>query len=164
MNTVQQLKKYGHQTLDSQRIELLGRNLLIEQLIRGSLEVAVPLRDRGVDLIAYADLTSDVEQFVSRPIQLKAASHRAFSLDQKYARIAGLIFAFVWHVDSEEETRIYALNYGEALGIAHQLGWTKTASWCKGNYSNTRPGKNVEQLLESYLMTPEAWLSRLTHD
>ena len=40
-------------TVDSQLIEIIGRNRLINELLRGGLEVATPLRDRGIDLIAY---------------------------------------------------------------------------------------------------------------
>jgi hypothetical protein len=40
--------------LDTQQIELLGRNRL-EWIIRADLEVPIPIRDRGIDLIAYAD-------------------------------------------------------------------------------------------------------------
>ena len=41
--------------LDSQRIELMGRNLLVSLRIRDGLEVARPEPDRGIDLIVYAD-------------------------------------------------------------------------------------------------------------
>ena len=42
--------------VDSQVIELLGRNRLVSELLRAGLEVAIPARDRGIDLIAYLDL------------------------------------------------------------------------------------------------------------
>lgn len=35
---------------DSQRVELLGRNRLIDELLRDNLEVALPIRDRGMTL------------------------------------------------------------------------------------------------------------------
>ena len=41
--------------LDTQSIEILGRNRLINELIGAGIEVAQPLRDRGIDLIAYLD-------------------------------------------------------------------------------------------------------------
>ena len=41
--------------LDTQQIELLGRNRLVNEIIRANLEVTVPIRDRGIDMIAYAD-------------------------------------------------------------------------------------------------------------
>jgi len=47
----------------SQIVEFLGRQRLIAELIRDGLEVALPTRDRGVDLIAYADLSKHVERF-----------------------------------------------------------------------------------------------------
>ena len=36
-------------THDSQVIELLGRNLLVAELLQAGLEVALPIRDRGLD-------------------------------------------------------------------------------------------------------------------
>lgn len=72
--------------LDSQIIELLGRNRLVDELMRAGLEVAIPIRDRGVDLIAYADLESKVASFVTCSIQMKASSLAAFGIDQKYQK------------------------------------------------------------------------------
>src|SRR5262245_32215102 len=72
VNSTVRLKRCGVE-LDSQVIEILGRQRLIAELLRDGLEVAVPVRDRGVDLIAYADLSQQVARFASRPIQMKAA-------------------------------------------------------------------------------------------
>lgn len=58
---------------DSQLTELSGRHFLIAQLVAGGLEVAVPVRDRGIDLIAYLDLSAETQQFVACPIQMKAS-------------------------------------------------------------------------------------------
>ncbi len=143
--------------LDTQMIELLGRSRLIDQLLRAGLEVALPQRDRGVDLIAYADLSAQVDRFSARPIQMKASSKRAFSLNQKYARISDLIMAYVWHVDAPEQTVIHALTYDQALSVAEEAGWTKTPSWATGSYSTSRPSKRIEALLEPFRMTPAKW-------
>lgn len=43
-------------TVDTQLVELAGRNWLASELLRAGLEVARPERDRGIDLIAYVDL------------------------------------------------------------------------------------------------------------
>jgi hypothetical protein len=115
--------------LDKQVVELLGRERLIGELLRDGLEVAVPARDRGVDLIAYADLSKQVTRFSSRPIQMKASSTRAFGVDRKYDRIADLILAYVWHIDNPQAAVTYALSYAEAVRIAEVMGWTKTDSW-----------------------------------
>jgi hypothetical protein len=68
--------------LDTQMTEILGRQAVVEQLIRAGLEVAVPHRDRGIDLIVYADLMTEVNEFAALPIQMKAASNRAFSIER----------------------------------------------------------------------------------
>ena len=143
--------------MDSQRIELLGRNLLVSELIRAGLEVALPLRDRGVDLVVYADQASAVEAFAAVPIQMKAASERSFGIDQKYAKIANLLLVHVWNVGQPEDLEIFALRYPDAVAIAEQKGWTATASWERGGYSVSRPGKELFKLLEPYRMSREKW-------
>jgi hypothetical protein len=144
-------------------IELLGRNQLTDELLRAGLEVARPVRDRGIDLIAYADLESKVEAFVARPIQMKAASQRSFSLNKKYEKFPNLLIAHVWHLDLPDDVRTYALSYAEAFGVAEKMGWTRTSSWLdNGVYSNTRPGVKLRELLEPFRMTSERWWQRVT--
>ncbi|MHB2036215.1 MAG: hypothetical protein ACYCPW_05680 [Nitrososphaerales archaeon] len=41
--------------MDTQLVELAGRNWLTSELLKAGLEVARPERDRGIDLIAYVD-------------------------------------------------------------------------------------------------------------
>lgn len=59
---------------DSQQVEMFGRNVLVAQLVADGLEVAVPQRDRGVDLVVYADRG---DEFVARPIQIRRSSSSA---------------------------------------------------------------------------------------
>jgi hypothetical protein len=83
---------------DSQLTELIGRHFLIAQLVAGGLEVAVPVRDRGVDLIAYLDLSTETGRFVSCPIQMKASQEARFGLEKKYEKIANLLIAYPSYV------------------------------------------------------------------
>ena len=124
----------GVERMDTQVVELLGRNHLTGEIFRAGLEVARPVRDRGIDLIAYADLESKVETFVARPIQMKAASRRSFSLNRKYAKVRNLLIAYVWHLADPEDMVTFALSYAEARAVADKMGWTKTESWRKGSY------------------------------
>lgn len=147
---------------DSQRVELLGRNRLVEELLRGNLEVALPLRDRGIDLIAYADMVAEVAIYTARPIQLKAAWSRSFIVEKKYEKFPGLILAYVWNLGETASTVTYALEYMEALQVAEKMGWTKTDSWIKhGAYSTTNPGARLTSLLEPYRMTPDRWWNKV---
>lgn len=120
--------------MDSQVVELLGRNRLTDELLRAGFEVARPVRDRGIDLIAYADLTAKVPAFIARPIQMKAATDAVFGLDQKYAKFRDLIIAYVWHLGRTDAAVTYALSYVDAHKVAEQMGYTRTASWARGNY------------------------------
>ena|SRR3989338_7570803 len=149
--TVLEMFKYTELLLlfmDTQIIELLGRNILITRLLRADLEVAIPQRDKGIDLIMYVDK----ERFHAIPIQMKASIGEMFSLDAKYAKFPTMIIAYVWHVDNANLTETYFLTYDEAFSIAEQMRWTTTASWKKGNYVTTNPSKKLMGLLEPYKM------------
>jgi hypothetical protein len=75
---------------------LVGRkNRLVSELLQAGLEVALPARDRGVDLIAYADIDKQYGRFLARPIQMKAAARCSFGIWRKYLKIHDLILAFV---------------------------------------------------------------------
>ena len=146
---------------DTQIIELAGRHRLIEQLVEAGLEVALPLRDHGIDLIVYADLLKNVPSFVALPIQMKAATGRAFGIYQRYAKFPNLIYAFVWGVNSSS-IEIFALTHAQAVAIGDSMGWTKTASWEAGSYITSRPGRTLLKLLEPHRMTPPKWWKLVT--
>jgi hypothetical protein len=147
---------------DSQLIELSGRHFLIAQLVAGGLEVAIPVRDRGIDLVAYLDLSAETKRFVSSPIQMKASQEARFSIDRKYERIANLILAFVWHVEDPAKACVYALTYQEAFRLIDKRGHTTTSSWLvKKGWSVPNPGKEWMKDLEPYRMTPDRWRQRI---
>jgi hypothetical protein len=93
--------------VDTQLVEIIGRQRLISELLTAGLEIALPIRDRGVDLIAYADLRDQVVCFTGCPVQMKAALRASFSIDRKYARFPSLLIAYVWHVSEPGDTEIY---------------------------------------------------------
>lgn len=148
---------------DKQVIELIGRNHLGSELLRDGLEVAVPARDRGIDLIAYADLSAQVKSFIARPIQMKAASESSFSVDRKYEKVANLIIAYVWHIHEPSATVTYALTYKEARKVAAAC-WARarSASWKRGRYATTKPGRKLKKLLEPHRMTEGKWWEKVT--
>lgn len=155
-------KMLGKVEMDPQVIELIGQNYLIGELLKAGFEVAQPMRDRGVDLIAYLDVDDDVDRFVGIPIQLKAASQRSFSIARKYNKFPNLIMAYVWDLVSDNESAVYALTQLEAVSVADTMGYTKTDSWLKkGGYSTTRPSQKLIALLEPHRMTPEKWRYKL---
>jgi hypothetical protein len=150
------------ETEDSQLTELAGKHLLIAQLTAAGLEVAVPVRDRGIDLIAYLDRGTPPRDFVACPIQLKASTGEGFGLDKKYEKTANLILAYVWHVTDPVSYCIYALSYREALAILHRKGHTATTSWENGYWHVTRADKQLIRMLEPYKMTPKKWVERVS--
>ena len=149
---------------DSQVVELLGRQQLIAGLLRDGLEVAVPARDRGIDLIAYANLSRQVSRFSARPIQMKASTVSGFGVDQKYGRFADLILAYVWHLDDPKAVVTYAMTYDDAVKIAEALDWTKTQSWAQGQYVTNNPSKQLLAMLESHRMLEGQWWNLVVGD
>ncbi len=153
--------------VDTQLVELAGKNWLASELLRAGLEVAKPERDRGIDLIAYIDLDERVTNFVACPIQMKAATGAVFSLDPKYQKFPRLLLAYIWHLGNPTETKCFALTYTEALRVAEKMGWTKTDSWLTGGntarrgYSTTAPSKRLRGLLAAHEMTSEKWWHKI---
>lgn len=143
---------------DSRQVELLGRNRLIDELLRDNLEVALPVRDRGIDLIAYADRDDRVTEYRACPIQLKAAWKQTFGVDQKYERFPGLLIVYVWNLGSDTGDAVtYAMNYQQCCKIADTMGWNRTRSWWRHVHADKRAGKRFLELLEPFRMKPGSW-------
>jgi len=152
--------------MDSQQIELIGRNRLVNELLEAGLEVARPERDHGIDLIVYAEQPT----FVAMPIQMKAASKESFNVDRKYEKTPNLLLVFIWNLRNGEEPATYALTYREAETVAETMGWTKTPSWNTGGkhgtkargYGTRNPSSRLMELLKPFRMTPEKWREKIT--
>lgn len=141
--------------LDNQQVELIGRNYLISLLVAEDFEVALPLRDRGIDLLAFVDIDTK-EQHRVVPIQLKTSSNRIFSVHRKYKKFPGMLMAYVWYATEPSKTQLYIMTYADAEMLAEQFGWTRSeANWIsqgdKGGYSTSNPSKLQSIALEPYL-------------
>jgi hypothetical protein len=148
---------------DSQFVELLGRYWLVTELLRAGIEIAEPVRDKGVDLIAYA--RAGEGRFVARPIQLKASMATMFGLDRTYEKMPSLLLVHVWHLADPQQTRAYALTYQDALQIADAMRWTISRAWRdRGRYVNNEPGAEIRKCLDSHRMAPERWREKLFGD
>jgi len=146
------------EAMDSQQVEIVGRNVLVSALVADGLEVAEPLRDHGIDLIAY----SDSDRFQAVPIQLKAFRNSAFGVWRKYERFPEMLLVFVWNTEHPADTNIFSLTQAESQGVAEAQGWTSTASWTdKGTYVSTRPSAALRGCLEPFRMAKGSWPERL---
>jgi hypothetical protein len=134
----------------------------MSEILRAGLEVATPLRDRGIDLIAYMDTGNAVSTFTAVPIQMKAASSRSFSINRKYDKFPNLLHAYVWGIQDRACLATYALTQPEAIEVANEMGYTATDSWrVSGLYATTKPSAKLVALLGPYLMSPEKWKERV---
>jgi len=146
---------------DSQLTEMAGRHLLIAHLMNAGFEVAQPLRDNGIDLVAYQG-KKGTRQFVARPIQLKAFSHESFYVDRRFENHPRLVIAYVWNVSTPDKSEIYALTFQDALAVLEKKGFAKTDSWTKaGRYFVRNAGKELKDLLKPFRMTRDRWQEKL---
>lgn len=143
---------------DSQLVEIAGKHLLISRLVAAGYEVAEPIRDKGIDLIVYRD----DRNFRAFPVQMKASTQRAFSLDRKYAKFRNLQIAYVWNVNAAKPGEIYLLSFDEAVGVLEAKGYAKTDSWTKNGYYFVRnAGRELKALLEPYRMASSGWQQKI---
>lgn len=151
--------------MDSQVVEVLGRHILTNQLLQAGIEVAEPVRDRGVDLIAYLERGDNHTRFRALPLQLKACSDRAWNVDRKYADVPGLIIAHAWYVIEPSRAVVYAMSYDDAVAIAEEMRYASSRSWLdNGYYATTSPAARLVELLERHRMTPDRWMQLLVRE
>lgn len=65
--------------LDSQQVEIVGRNWLTAELVHAGFEAATPLRDNGVDLLVSAE-----DHAWTLPARLKTSRETVFQVHRKY--------------------------------------------------------------------------------
>lgn len=140
--------------IDTQQVEIIGRNLLVSCCIADGVEVSLPMRDRGIDVIVFDDMCEN-GRFKALPVQLKSSSDRSFSVHKKYDKFPNLLMAYVWLAADPTDATLFIMTYLEAREIADKLGWTNTDSWITGGgYSTQSPSKRVMDELERYRYRP----------
>ncbi len=137
---------------DSQQKEIAGKSFLVSCLIADGLEVATPLRDRGIDLIAYNDLSPD-GKFQAVPIQLKTFIKGGFSLDKKFEKFHNLLMAYVWHPLDPPNARLYVVPYKQAVKIASLVSPSNYFDK-HGQYVLSSPTNTLVNALKDYLYRP----------
>ena len=161
--------------MDKQQIGIIGKHLLIANLLAAGLEVAEPIRDHGIDLIVFRDGNEGSEKrvkFVARPIQLKTSSKKTFELYRKYDRFDELRIVYVWNAegiwDEEYPSKpiIFCLKYKEAEEILKAGEHTETISWNSGGhwFTNSPSGPMEERLKDYQIRTPHDWPKKLGLD
>src|SRR5689334_8591291 len=103
--------------MDGQLVEIHNTHRVIESALAAGLDVARPVRDDGVDLIAYR--RKGEGPWFSIPIQIKSR----FDVEKKYIPRAGLVMAYVC------ANHIYVIRHADALEIADRRGYLNTPSW-----------------------------------
>jgi hypothetical protein len=149
---------------DTQITELEGQRYLISQLLADGVEVANPLRDHGIDLIAYLDQREGTGQFLACPIQLKTATGERFSLHRKYQKFPNLLMVYAWNISSDTTRAFYALTYSEAENLLKSgtkgTDHTKTDSYKNGVY-HFKVSDEWRKLLKPYKMEPGQWKNKI---
>lgn len=143
--------------MDSQIIDLLGRNRLVDELLQAGLDVAVPVKQRGIDLIVYAQQSDG--SFVASPLQIRSSAGRSFSIDHTNEKMANLIYAFVWGVGTEK-VATYALTQREMQRVGESTGFSLMQSSQRALYAES-PNRSLLAEIERFKMSPESWKKKL---
>jgi len=148
-------------SLHAESIAILGQNRLVEQLVLGGIDIALPIRKHGVDLIAYMTPRDRSEDFISAPLRVTSSTGRAFSIDNSLESITDLLHVFVWNVGGEG-CSIFALTHRELGAVAEALGYSLAPSYQKGLYPQPQIGsKSLANALEPFRMHVESWSQKL---
>ena len=132
-------------SLRTAAVELAGRNWLVVQLLKREIDVAIPVVDRGVDVIAFREV--GLHGIKAQPLQLKCAAADSFSLDRKYAD-RGVPLVYIWRVFDQPVA--YILTYDEALEVLGEQS-RSSASWMEGGkYSATSVGARLKDGLAPF--------------
>lgn len=133
--------------LDTKQVELIATSWLESVLMREGFEVARPIRDKGIDLIAFLD--RDEIDFSAKPIQIKSAQAETFSVNRKYEN-RGIIMAYIWNAIGKDP-EVYLVPYEEAVELLHYIGNAiSSPSWQVGSYSTQKPSKKLKAVMEKY--------------
>jgi len=142
---------------DTQLTELLGTALLQNALMIDDIEVAYPVRDRGIDMLAYIDINS-ARLFRAIPIQIKAATAEGFGVDKKYEKFSELRIVHIWHVHSNSNARFFLTNYEETKELANGR---KTLANGRKNWHTSAPSEDLKKKLKKYEVLPGEWKRKL---
>jgi hypothetical protein len=137
----------------SNRVELAGRSWVTSRLLAHDLQVATPVVDSGVDLIAFNEV--GVGGIRALPIQLKCATTEAFSLDRKYEG-RGITMIYVWYAFTDPSA--FILSYEEALEVLGSKAASTPSFSDRGAYSASYVSKRRKEQLMPFL-NRWAWLS-----
>jgi len=151
---------------DTQITALAGHHYLISQLLADDIEVAVPVRDHGIDLIAYVDRIETAGQFFACPIQLKTAKDERFILQRKYEKFPNLLMVYAWNISNDATRVLYALTYNEAKKLLQDgpkgTDHTKTKSWTKKNGGyHFKVNDDWRDRLKDYKMKRGKWAEKI---
>jgi len=153
-------------SLKSQQVEVIGRNIVINQLVHEGIEVAEPVRDRGIDLVAYLSKEEGADRFRARPLQLKVASERSFSIRRKYLEFNQMYVVYVWRVAyPAEDSEIYVLDTQEMVAVGDERGWTSKDTWTKDDrWDETRVTKATKRVIKKHRVRLGEWRAKLFPD
>jgi hypothetical protein len=151
---------------DTQLTELAGRHFLIARLLDDGVEVATPVRDHGIDLIAYVDRTETTGQFFACPIQLKTANEERFILHSKYEKFPNLLMVYAWNISDDDKRVLYALTYSEAKKLLQKgvkgTDHTETDSWKKRGVYHFEVSDKWKKVLTPYQMNKRGqWFTKV---
>jgi len=137
-------------------LQALGRTRLMGELLDEGLNVALPVGDSGIDMIAYLDVSAPSCQVASIPIKIKSLRPAWSSRDIESVRAQGLLIVL-------EQARTFALTPAE-LTYIKMIGIIERAKANPSERSRSDSGgygATVRQALEPFAMSRGQWRKKI---
>lgn len=119
---------------------------LEKKLAKEGFGSARPVKDHGIDLIAYTDIGNN--KFHAVPLQVKAADEARFVVERKYAG-RGIVMTYIWHAHSRTP-RLFLVPYEDAVKMLPEQTQQAPCWVAKGIWSVPKPGKIWISKLEPF--------------
>jgi hypothetical protein len=142
---------------DKQLIEVIGKAKFTEFAIRSGFEVAMPVRDCGIDVLLYFPIEDNLLT-TTIPVQLKCYSSQALTVDSKYNRMGDLLHVVLWNCTNKEPS-FFALTQKHSMHFAEMFGWDKLPGWInkKGRYDATKATTRIIDEMRQYRTITETF-------
>ncbi len=149
--------------MDKQLIEVIGRSKFTEFAILSGFELAVPVRDCGIDCLLYFPVEDRLLN-TAIPVQLKCYSAQALTVDSRYDRIGNILHVVIWNCLTASPS-FFVLTQKHAMQLAAHLKWDKTTGWANkgGRYDATTATGPIRDAMTQYSVTTTTFKEMVSH-
>jgi hypothetical protein len=160
------LKNLRHrldERVESERLEFARRARLMDELLEEGVNVALPMGECAIDMLAYVNSRTDACTVVSVPIKIVSFSSDALSINLERARASGLLIALVRQIGKPEQVRTFAFTPAE-LTVVKMIAMCARGNSARVGESPSHartPQSILQNALEPFAISPGEWRKKI---